>query len=529
MTVGRWTLLAVFASTAFAADFAAEGRRWWSHVEALAADGMEGRNTGSPGYQRAAAYVAGEFERAGLKPAGVKAYSQPMTFNVRQIDESHSSINLFRDGDIIVPVKLGEDANISVRSDLAPSVTAGLVFAGHALVIPEADYDDLAGLDLRGKIVVFLSGGPPGIPGPLKSHYSSGPERWKALQKAGAIGTVAIANPKSMDIPWERQSLARLAPSMSLADPSMEEAHGSQVAISWNPARADTLLAGGGHTFEEILALAASGKPLPKFAIPQQLIFRSSLKRSTVESQNVVGLYEGSDPKLKHEYIVLSAHLDHLGIGEPVNGDKIYNGAMDDASGVASLIEIARLLSEGKMKLRRSVIFLAVTGEEKGLQGSRYFAGHPTVKASQIVADINMDMFLPLFPLRYLEVQGAAESTLGEQVAAACARAGVELQQDKEPDRNLFIRSDQYSFIRNGVPALAFKFGYVKGSPEEAVFKDWYKNRYHAPSDDLNQPVDQAAAAQFNRILLDLLQHVADDKQRPRWLESSFFRRFAHP
>jgi Zn-dependent M28 family amino/carboxypeptidase len=173
------------------------------------------------------------------------------------------------------------------------------------------------------------------------------------------------------------------------------------------------------------------------------------------------------------------------------------------------------------------VIFIAVTGEEKGELGSTYFANYPTVPKKAIVADINMDMYLPLFPLKYLEVQGLGESTLGADIRAACQKAGVEVQADKEPDRNLFIRSDQYSFIKQGVPALAFKFGYTPGSPEAAIAKSWLTNRYHAPSDDLNQPVDKTAAAQFNRILLDLGERVANAPDRPHWNDNSFFKRFA--
>jgi Zn-dependent M28 family amino/carboxypeptidase len=173
------------------------------------------------------------------------------------------------------------------------------------------------------------------------------------------------------------------------------------------------------------------------------------------------------------------------------------------------------------------LIFLAVTGEEKGLQGSRYFAAHPTVNEKNIVADINLDMFLPLHSLEYLEVQGLAESTLGDDIRTIAEKAGVKVQADKEPQRNLFIRSDQYSFIRHGIPALAFKFGYVAGSPEERLHKEWLKNRYHAPSDDLNQPVDKAAAARFNNIILELAERVGNAPERPRWKPDSFFRRFA--
>ncbi len=222
----------------------------------------------------------------------------------------------------------------------------------------------------------------------------------------------------------------------------------------------------------------------------------------------------------------MSAHLDHVGIGEPVNGDRIYSGAMDDASGDASLIEIARSLKESRATPKRSILFLSVTGEEKGLLGSQYFATHPTV-SGRLVAGLNMDMFLPLFPLKYLEVQGLSESSLGDDIRAVAESANVSVQADKEPEHNRFIRSDQYSFIKHGVPALAFKFGYIPGTPEEEIFKAWYAERYHAPSDDLDQPVDLVAAAQFNAILEKLILRVANAVRRPEWKPDSFFRRFA--
>jgi Zn-dependent M28 family amino/carboxypeptidase len=210
-----------------------------------------------------------------------------------------------------------------------------------------------------------------------------------------------------------------------------------------------------------------------------------------------------------------------------VNGDNIYNGAMDNASGVASVLEVARLMKETGAKPKRSILFLTVTAEEKGELGSRYFAGHPTVPARQIVADINLDMFLPLFPLKVLEVQGLSESSLGDQVRAAAAELGVAVQTDREPEQNRFIRSDQYSFIRRGIPALAFKFGYEFGSPEEKTRQAWVRERYHKPSDDLDQPVDKESAARFDRIIMGLLERVADDPARPQWNANSFFKRFA--
>jgi Peptidase family M28 len=520
------TLLSALALLA-ATDFTAEGKRWWSHIEFLASDDLEGRNTGSAGHLKAARYIAGEFERAGLKPAGTSGYFQPVKFDVKEIVEAPSKLELIYQGKPQA-LKLGDDATLGMRGDIQESTEAGAVFVGYGLQVPEKNYNDLAGLDLKGKVAVFLSGGPSSIPGPLKSHYSSGGERWKYLKAAGVVGIATIQNPKSMDVPWSRQSLARTMPSMSLSDPSLDESKGLRLSITINAEHADKFFQGTGHTIAEILAAADNDKPLPRFPLAVSINAKVQIKKSQVESQNVAGVLTGTDPKLKDEYVVLTAHLDHVGVGQPINGDAIYNGAMDDASGIASIIEISRLLHESNAKLRRSVLFVAVTGEEKGLQGSRYFAAHPTVNEKNIVADINLDMFLPIHALHYIEVQGLAESTLGDDIRAVASQAGIELQSDKEPARNLFIRSDQYSFIRKGIPALAFKFGYLPGSPEEKLHKDWLKERYHAPSDDLKQPVDKTAAAQFNEIILNLAARVANANARPQWKPDSFFRRFAN-
>jgi Zn-dependent M28 family amino/carboxypeptidase len=313
-----------------------------------------------------------------------------------------------------------------------------------------------------------------------------------------------------------------------LHDPASNGGPGWKVALVVNPEHADKFFAGSGHDFQEVLDALNADKAPPHFPLAVKIREKSVVKRSQVSSENIAGVLPGSDPTLSREYVVISAHLDHLGIGEPVNGDKIYNGAMDDASGIASLIEVARAMKESGAKPKRSIMFLAVTGEEKGLLGSRYFAEHPTVEAKSIAADLNMDMYLPLFALKYLEVQGLGESTLGDDVRAVAEQSGVQVQADKQPDHNRFIRSDQYSFIRKGVPALAFKFGWLPGTPEEKLFNDWYKERYHGPADDANQPVDLVGAAQFNALLTKLALRVADEPQRPAWEADSFFRRFAH-
>jgi Zn-dependent M28 family amino/carboxypeptidase len=344
------------------------------------------------------------------------------------------------------------------------------------------------------------------------------------MKAAGIVGVISIPNPKSMEVPWARYKGNRLQARMWLADPALSTA-GTGFGATWNPAKADKLFAGSGHSIAEILDAADHDRPLPHFPLSTKVRAHVSMTTAKVQSRNVVGLRPGSDPQLKNEYVILSAHLDHLGVGEPVNGDAIFNGAMDDASGIASLIEIARALKTGNVTTKRSILFLAVTGEEKGELGSGYFAARSTVPG-RTVADINMDMFLPLFPLRYLEVQGLNESTLGDDIRAVAAAANVEVQADKEPNANRFIRSDQYSFIKKGVPALAFKFGWIPGSPEEKIFRNWYSTRYHGVADDVSQPVDLAAAAQFNGILMALLERVADAPQAPQWKTDSFFRRF---
>jgi Peptidase family M28 len=505
-------------------DWDALGKRWWAHVQFLADDSLEGRDTGSRGFEKAADYMAEQFRAAGLQPAGVNGYRQPMDFDVARIDESRSAIELLRDGKV-QPMKLGDDAILGVNPRAAENVEAAVVFAGYGLVVPELHYDDLAGLDVKGKIVVFITGGPADMPGPIKSHYQSGEERRRALLKAGAIGVVAIPNPKSMEFPWSRTAESRFQPRMDLRDPGSDVPGPLQVSVLFNPGRADVLFAGSGHTFQEVLSALNADRPLPHFPLAGKIRSRLGMTVSEVKSENVVGVLPGSDPQLEKEYVVVSAHLDHLGIGAPVNGDRIYNGAMDDASGDASLIEVARALQGSAVRPKRSILFLSVTGEEKGELGSQYFASHPTVPGP-IVADTNMDMYLPLFPLKYLEVQGLGESTLGDDVRAVADAAGVQVQADKEPEHNRFIRSDQYSFIKKGVPALAFKFGYVPGTPEEKIFKAWYGQRYHAPSDDVTQPIDYAAAAQFNAILEKLVLRIANAEQRPTWKADSFFRRF---
>ncbi len=347
------------------------------------------------------------------------------------------------------------------------------------------------------------------------------------MREAGAVGVIRIFNPAAMDAPWDRIALNRTAPAMQLADPKMKDFAGIKVALTFNPAQAEKLFAGSGHTFADVAVLAKDRNRLPSFPLTITLKAHAAIESNTVLSDNVIAKIPGSDPVLKNEYVVLSAHIDHLGIGAPINGDSIYNGALDNASGSALLLDIAAHLRAHPEKLRRSVLLVFVTAEEKGLLGSHYFAAHPTVDPRSIVADINTDMFSPIVPLKTLLVLGIDESTLGARAAAIAKSVGVHPIPDPMPLRNIFIRSDQYSFVLHGVPSVMMSVWAEPGTPEEKVLEAWLRTRYHSPSDDLNQPIDLQAAALFEEIVLRLLTDSANADARPQWNKDSFFRRYA--
>ncbi len=527
----RKNLTTLFCFLVFTASYAQQtpdrhfdGKSWWGHVKVLAADNMEGRETGSPGLRKAEAYVVEQLKLAGLQPAGTDGFYQPIKFVSRQIVEKESTASLIRNGKA-EPLALGEDAIFSPRVDLAPKVEAPLVFAGYGLRIPEKNYDDLAGLDLKGKVAVVFSGSPAEMPGPLASHYQTLKERWTAFRDAGAVGIISIPNPASMDIPWWRIALSRTRPSMGLADLEFDETKGEKLAMFFNPAHADKLFEGSGHTFEEIAALGKDRKPLPRFPLAASIKTMAKVERKDVESANVIAKLPGTDPALRNQYVVLSAHVDHLGIGEPIHGDRIYNGAMDNASGTAVLLDVAALLKKSSERPKRSLLFLFVTGEEKGLLGSKYFAARPTVDPHSMVADINVDMFLPIHPLKVLTVYGLDESDLGDWARDAAGAYGIRVQADPQPLRNGFIRSDQYDFIVHGIPALMMAVG-ATNDEEKRLQKEWLTNRYHAPSDDLKQPIDLSAAAAYEEVVRGLVIWAADNSRRPEWKSDSFFRRY---
>ena len=396
-------------------DWDAAGAAWWSHVQYLADDKLQGRLPGTPGFESATQYVVSEFKSIGLKPAGSDGFLQPIKLLSFRTDNDKSSVELESTGKH-ASLKPGKDITLSPHVASSSPVDAPLVFIGYGLRIPSKHIDDLAGLDLHGKVVVFYNGAPAKLQGPLRAYSRILGQRWKILKSAGAIGVISINPPRPLPGPATAPGATpappppapapEARPTILFADQSLDTLTGIEVNATVLPKNADKLLSLSGHTMVELQPLIDAGKPLPTFDMNTTLhAVTAAQQNPPIATQNIVAELEGSDPKLKHEYIIISAHLDHLGVGRPVNGDAIYNGAMDNASGIASVIETAKLLAAGP-RPKRSILFIALTAEEMGELGSAYFATKPTVDKSQIVADLNMDMFLPLFPLRYLEGPG---------------------------------------------------------------------------------------------------------------------------
>ena len=345
-------------------NLAADAANWWKDITVLASDSLQGRMTGSQGYRTAAAYVAQKFKDAGLVGAGTAGFYQPVKFKRIELDEAASSVELV-DGAKTSPLTFGREVIVSAVDNPAGEVDAGAVFVGYGISAPEANYNDLSSLDLHGKIAVYLAGGPETIKDPLRAHKESSGERWKAMKAAGAVGTVVIFNTANQEIAWDRIAGNRHKPSLELADASLRQDQGKLLAMEVNPQFADMFFAGSGHTMAEILDAARAKKPLPTFPLHVKIHAKTKVSTADLESPNVVGELEGTDPALKQQFVIVSAHLDHLGVGAPVNGDSIYNGAMDNASGVASLIQIAHDFRAAGAKPKRSVVFLAVGARRK--------------------------------------------------------------------------------------------------------------------------------------------------------------------
>jgi len=508
-------------------------------IKKLASDEFEGRAPGSKGEELTVQYLTEQFKAAGLEPGnpdGTWTQAVPLV-GISATDVSP----------LVVTSKSGKTRSFKFHDDFVgwsrrvqdqiSLDKSPIVFAGYGVQAPESGWDDFKGMDVKGKTIVVLVNDPqvtlasdpskldPAVfNGKAMTYYGRWTYKFDHAAELGAAGVIIVHDTATAGYPFtvvqgKTGELFNLVAPNKNADKALLESW-----ITTDGAREMFKMAG--LDFDKEKARAAT-KAFTPVDMNMSASLKFTQKMRTVNSRNVVAKLPGADPKLKDEYVIFSAHWDHFGIGQPVNGDNIYNGAMDDASGIASLIETARLLKTSGVKTKRSVVFVAVTAEEKGLLGSRYFAARPTVPFKQIVADLNLDMFLPLYALKVIEVQGLAESSLGDTVREAAKTQGVDVQIDREPEQNRFIRSDQYSFIRKGIPSLAFKFGYEFGSPEETIRRNWVRDVYHKPNDDTKQTVNLEAAATFDRVIMTLLQRVANDTKRPTWNADSFFKRFA--
>ncbi len=500
-----------------------------AHMSFLSDDLLRGRLTGTREYDIAAGYVASQFREMGLEAGMGQSYLQPVPFVSGKLDVAKSSLTLrgvaggqsltFRD-DFVVSADLSQPRQ---------QVSGDLVFVGHGIVAPDQNHDDYADVDVRGKIVVLFPKAPSSFPADQRAFYSSYIRKSREAADRGAIGIISIRNQYSRDHHTWADSVKnagnqpRLRWQQPDGTPSDYETR-IRGSASLSDELAAKIFAGSGHDLNDLLQKENSGEPLPHMPLKVSAKITTQTTISNLTSPNVVARLPGTDPALAAEHVVLLAHLDHLGVGAEVNGDPIYNGAYDNAMGVALMLEAARTLK--KMGTKRSVLFAAITGEEQGLLGSHYLATHLPKSVSRPVAAITLDMPLLLFPMQEVIGFGSEHTNLGSFVEAAAAAEGMQLAPDPLPDEVLFVRSDHYSFVREGVPGLFFFPGFNSSDPDfdgkTLVFEHLAKH-YHKPSDDMTRPVDWASATRFARINARLAKLIADSPEAPTWNPGNFF------
>ncbi|HKS81002.1 MAG TPA: M28 family metallopeptidase [Candidatus Acidoferrales bacterium] len=501
-----------------------------ANMSYLADDLLEGRGTGTRGYQLAAIYIRARFEELGLEAAGENGtYFQNIPFRqLKPVPEKDSLVIKRPDGSI----KFAFEKDYLMAGDplhQEASVEAPIVFAGYGVTAPEAHYDDYAGLDAKGKIVVLVLGAPPTFPSADRAFYSDDLVKARNAASHGAIGIIGIwAGEQTKNTPWKEIIRFFHQPVMNwLDDKGVPNDYVPEIKAGafMNDQSAAALFKGSGHTFDEAMTSITAAKPL-SFPLVGTATLHEAATYAESTSPNIAAVLRGSDPHLKDEYVVFSAHADHVGIGDPVNGDAIYNGAVDNASGTSALLEIARAFAGEHDRPKRSILFVAVTGEEAGLLGSDYFAKHPTVPISQIVADINMDGVSLFYDFKDIVALGADHSSLDDQVRDVARRMGLEVSPDPMPEENFFIRSDQYSFVKQGVPSLAITEGFKTVDPSldgRKIAIQWETTRYHTPQDDMSQPLDFNAARKCTRVILAVGYEVAQAPQRPTWNSGDMF------
>ncbi|MEC3912755.1 M28 family metallopeptidase [Sphingobium sp. CR2-8] len=505
-----------------------------AHVEFLADDLLKGRDTGSEGHEIAARYVASQFDGLGLKPAGdtdAKGVSwlQRITFQKTEFGKTPATLTVTGPGGAKSFTHAG-DVIIGINADQPHlDVTAPLVFVGYGLENARLGLNGYAGLDVKGKIVVTLRGYPKGLPSEEGAHLSA--TKGKIAESHGAIGMIALNTLQSAKArPWARMVQFADEPDFTWVSPDgvpFNAAPGLRASAMLNDPAAQAVFAGAPATIAAIRKIAdkAGGKP-KGFALKTSVTIKADTVSQRVTSPNVVAILPGSDPKLRQEYVVLSAHLDHIGVspakpGDAPDKDRINNGALDNGAGIATMLEVARAMAQSPQKPRRSIIFLASTAEEKGLLGADYYARHPSVPVRQIVGNVDLDMPLLLYPFTDLIAFGADHSTLGPIVAKAVAPMGVKLSPDPMPQETIFVRSDHYMFVKQGVPAVFLATGFANGG--EKAWGDFLGGAYHHPGDDMRQKIDWTAGARFAEANYRITRAMADGDIPPRWFAKDFF------
>jgi len=523
---------------AFAGDDAADGASATIRPEALRADMrfladdlLEGRGTGTRGHEIAAKFMSSEFEAMGLEPAGDDgSYFQSVPLRAIEPDQGRTTLSFWRGGKEQVLI-FGQDFISLVdpgRTEV--SVEAPVVYAGFGVTAPEQNYDDYAGIDAKGKIVAILPGAPSQFEPTMRAHYSSSAMKAANAVAHGAVGAIVLDSPAvEQNYPFKERVSDLAFPDMRWLDAKGQpndyfpELRG---AMFLSMEATTSVFQGSGKSSDEIFAAAKEGKPLP-MALPVAAKMKTVSKFHDLRSPNVVARVTGSDPKLRDEFVVYTAHLDHLGIGQPVNGDRIYNGALDNASGSACLLEIARAYAKMQSRPRRSILFVSVTAEEPGLLGSDYFAHYPTVPKDRLIADINIDGNLALlWPIKDVIARGSEHSTLGIIVREAAARLRLDVSPDPFPELVFFIRSDQYSFVKQGIPSVFPSAGTKSSDPNikpQQIITKWRQTTYHKPQDDMNQPFDFESGAKYARYNFFLGYLVAQKTEKPAWNPGNFF------
>lgn len=511
-------------------------------VNYLADDRLEGRETGTRGYDLAAEYSAKRFREIGLQPAGDNGtyfHNVPLLKATREADGA--ALTVKRNGRTI-ELRFREQFLPALNFNTAEhAIEAPAVFVGQGVFAPELKHDDFAGLDVRGKIAVLFSGAPARFDNDRRAFYSASREKLRTLAKRGAVGAVFVNTPEDeARAPWVRGADNWQRSGMRLRD-----ADGKGIgtfpelraSANVSTAAADLIFADGPQPAAALFKAAADGT-LKGFALPGTLSLAARTKIESVESRNVVAKLAGSDAALAAEHIVYTAHLDHIGIGAPVKDaagveDRIYNGALDNALGVSILFEAARILHQQKAAPKRSLLFIALTAEEKGLLGAEWFVSHPTVPAASLIANINMDMPVLLAPSKDVVPIGIEHSTLKSALETAAKELGVTLSPDQFPEEVAFVRSDQYAFIRAGIPAVYLNGGTVSvdgvRDPKLALRK-FLREHYHQPSDEATLPIAYGDALRLAKLNARIGQLVGDAAERPKWNDGDFFaQKFATP